>query len=258
MPTNNKDLLTRVNASGFPFQLKIEQEIQDHNQGSVLAREHYWVSPNSEHEGFIDLIIAIGNHNNKLVIECKRVRDAEWVFLVPKDEHKTNITRVLSTMMVHEGRSDATWDKFSHGPYCVDAEFCIIRGQGEKQQPMLERLSAILLRSVEALEYEERDYPVDGQGIRSYCPVIVTTATLQVCQYQSSKIDLISGKLETADFLEVKYIRFTKSMPSSLTSSSSPLRLSDAAEENKRSVFVVNAEYLVEFLKKEWHLVRLG
>jgi len=256
MASNNSDFLNLVNASGFLFQLKVEQEISASSAShgkSILAREHRWVDLDSGHEGFIDLIVTAGT-KGKIVIECKRVRDAEWVFLILQDAQSTKSARVLWTKRFDENRQGAAWDEFGLDPDSLDAEFCIVRGQGENQQPMLERLSAILLRSVEALANEELGYErsVGRSSLRFYFPVIVTTATLQACRVQSSEIDLMSGELQSANFEEVPFIRFTKSMPSCLTSSHTPFQLSDAARENKRTVFVVNAGYLVPFLSGRW------
>ena len=256
MATNNTDLLNLINASGFLFQLKIEQEISathaSHGK-SVLAREHKWVDFKSGQEGFIDLITSAGT-NGKIIIECKRVRDAEWVFLVPHDAQNTKSARVLWTKRFSDTRQGAAWDEFGFDPESLEAEFCIVRGHGENQRPMLERLSAILIRSVEALADEELGYErsVGRSGLRFYFPVILTAAILHVCRVQASDIDLLSGDLQSATFEEVPYLRFTKSMSSSLNSSRPPSQVSDAARESRRTVFIVNAGHLVSFLSGRW------
>jgi hypothetical protein len=256
MLSNDTDLLKLVNASGFLFQLKVEQlisETSDSHGKSILAREHKWIDPRTGNEGFIDLITTAGT-NGKIVIECKRVRDAEWIFLVPHDAQNTMNTRVLWSRRFSETHQGAAWDDFGFNPESLESEFCIVRGQGEKQTPMLERLSAILIGSVEALADEELSYErsIGRTGLRFYFPVIITAATLHVCRVQSSDIELKSGDLQSAIFEEVPFIRFTKSMPSNLTSSRPPSQVTDAARENRRTVFIVNAENLVAFLSGRW------
>src|SRR5262249_25748498 len=83
-----------VNASGFLFQLRVENEIEttqlDH-RWTVLAREHPWQDVASDRNGYIDLVL--GKANVRLVIECKRTRDADWIFLVPKGEGSGSLIR---------------------------------------------------------------------------------------------------------------------------------------------------------------------
>jgi hypothetical protein len=256
MPSDDSKLVKLVNASGFLFQLKVEQLIsetsEDHGK-SILAREHKWVDSSDGNEGFIDLITSAGT-NGKIIIECKRVRDADWVFLVPYDAKETKNTRVPWSRRISDAHQGVAWDDFGFKPESLEAEFCVIRGQGEKQTPMLERLSGILVASVESLANEELNYErsIGHAGLRFYFPVIVTTATLQVCRFQAADIDLKSGDLKQAEFETVPFIRFTKSLHSNLASSRPPSNLPDAARENRRTVFVVNVEGLVEFLSGEW------
>ena len=256
MASNDADLLNLVNASGFLFQLKIEQEISatfsSHGK-SVLAHEHKWVDLDSGKEGFIDLLVTAGT-NGKIAIECKRVRDAEWVFLVPQDSQATKSARILWTRRFTDKHQGAAWDEFGFDPESLEAEFCIVRGHGENQQPMLERISAILIRSIEALANEELGFerPVGRSGLRFYFPAIITSATLHICRVKASDIELMSGDLQSATFEEVPFVRFTKSLPSSLTSSRPPSNVSEAARESLRTVFIVNAAHLGQFLSGRW------
>ena len=73
-----------ANRSGFVLQLGLETEVRRtmsaHGYG-VVAREVPWRGSEGE-EGFVDLVLE--NGWVRLVVECKRVRDASWVFLVPE------------------------------------------------------------------------------------------------------------------------------------------------------------------------------
>ena len=121
MPSSDPDLVHLVNAAGFLFQLKIEHEISTTHSShgkSVLAREHRWVHPRNGQEGFIDLLITAGT-NAKIVIECKRVRDAEWIFLAHHDTKSTKSARVLWTKRFTDDRQGAAWDEFALEPYSL-------------------------------------------------------------------------------------------------------------------------------------------
>jgi len=245
-----------VNASGFLFQLRVEQEIsatQSKHRKSVLAHEHRWTHPATQQDGFIDLITTAGT-NGKIVMECKRLRAAEWAFLIPPDATPTTHLRILWAKRFSAERRGSAWDAFALRRESLEAEFCVVRGQADAQIPMLERLSTTLLASVEALANEELAFAQsEGRtGIRFYFPAIVTTATLCICRVDPSRVDIASGELKDASFEEVPFIRFTKSMATTLTSSHIPSGIQAAAKESRRTVFVVNAAHLAEFLAGEW------
>lgn len=256
IPDDKDDLLKLVNASGFLFQLRVEQEVSNTSEKhhkTVLAKEHRWFDPITKNEGFIDLILTTGT-NGKMVLECKRVIDANWIFLVPA--WATSVTRanILWSYKIDETRHVTAWDKLPLYPESLESSFCIVRGQGEKDQPMLERIASILLRSTECLAEEEKNYPrPDGlRGIRFYFPVIVTTAKLKVFHYYPSNIDLSTGQIPQGEFDEVPFLRFTKSMSTRLPSSKTPSSLAESSQESQRTVFVMNADSLAESLLSRW------
>src|SRR5262245_10403591 len=94
---DENETLKQINRSGFPFQLRIEQEIRaSHSQHEweVASREHPWNPPNNDSSGFIDLVLSHTTFpGDRLVIECKRVkakdsRQLQWVFLLPDHDAK--------------------------------------------------------------------------------------------------------------------------------------------------------------------------
>lgn len=260
MQIENDDLLRLVNAAGFLFQLRVQQEIESSflkHQKQIIAREHHWCDPQTGREGFIDLIISTGT-NGKMIIECKRVRDANWVFLVPESSQETGLAHILWTSKLNDTRQVAAWDPFVLTPPSLEAEFCIVRGQSQNQQPMLERISDLLLRSTECLAEEEfiYDRPIGKIGLRFYFPVIITTASLHVCRFDPSDVDIVSGELTQPNFHEVPFLRFTKSLSSRISSSTSPHDIAQSAMENRRTVFVVNSRKLDPFLLDKWELTR--
>jgi len=256
MPPKDSDLLNLVNAAGFLFQMAVQHDIEStyskHGK-TVLAREHRWVDPDTRQEGFVDLVITAGT-NGKIVVECKRVRDSDWVFLIPSAATKTRAAHVLWTKRFDESRQGAAWDGFNLDPGSLEAEFCVVRGHADTQQPMLERVSSSLIRATEAVASEELAYKrnIGIAGIRFYFPLVVTSAKLHVCRVQPSEIDLASGDLKSADFEEVPFLRFTKSMPSRFASSRPPSEITEATSESRRTVLVANASRLLSFLTEKW------
>ena len=257
MPSDEKeDLLKLINASGFLFQLRVEDEVMKTSSThgtTVLAKEHKWVDETTGNEGFIDLILAFGT-NGKMVVECKKVTDATWLFLVPNDSKTVKKANILWSYKFEDDRQVAARDKLQLNPESMESSFCIVRGQGEKDQPMLERISDFLLQSTECLAAEEQNYPRYSAlaGIRFYLSLIVTTAKLKISKCDFSKIDLSTGQIADAEFEDVPFVRFTKSMSTRLPSSKSPQDLSESEKENRRTVFVINSDNLSKILSCKW------
>ncbi|MCY7351296.1 MAG: hypothetical protein LH606_11605 [Cytophagaceae bacterium] len=91
-----KDALKQVNKSGFPFQLRVEDEIKQsvlHHRWYVLSSEQPWENADAGRSGFIDLVLTNDSmHQRNMVIECKRMladnkdnetKTLKWVFLIP-------------------------------------------------------------------------------------------------------------------------------------------------------------------------------
>ena len=81
-------LLKVINASGFVFQLGVQEMIETNFRKNrhgwrVVGREHRWVDPISEAEGFIDIVLQLDLW--RMGIECKRVHEnTSWIFLIPE------------------------------------------------------------------------------------------------------------------------------------------------------------------------------
>jgi len=256
MTENDTSLLNLVNASGFLFQLRIDHEIEKtkssrEGRWEVIAREHRWLDPLDGKEGFIDLVLDSGIA--RMVIECKRTTEASWVFLITKGQPQTRRSRLLWT---YEGpipketyrKKLYEWHDFNAKLLSFESTFCIVRGQGEKDAPMLERLSSLLLRSVEGIANEELGFSDKSVGdLHLYAPVIITNTKLYICQYEPDDIDLFMGQLGKADFVEIPFVRFRKNLSSS-TPDHKQSDLQKANLYNERTVFVVNSTSIREFL----------
>jgi len=250
----NKDSLTDViNSSGFLFQLRLEEEIKKSRPVSPMgewqqiAREHKWIDTLDGKEGFIDIVLESGG-TTRLVIECKRVTDASWLFLVPSNEKESKRGQFLWT----ESKANTfDWHDFNFNPSSLESAFCVVRGQGEKDTPLLERLSSLLLRSTESLANEELKITFNQERkIRFYLPVIVTNAKLYACRFNTSDINIDTGKLSESDFTEIPFIRFRKNLSSTIRSESPfTSNLNEINRQNERTVLIINAKELSTVLR---------
>jgi hypothetical protein len=251
MTENNDSLVNLINSSGFLFQLKLEDEIQKSQPVSPMGRwqpivrEHKWIDPLDGKEGFIDIVLG-AEDATRLVIECKRATDASWVFLVPSEEKEKRRGKFLWT---ESNNNTSDWHDFNLNPPSFESAFCVVRGQGEKDTPLLERLSSLLLRSLESLANEELTLAKQERTIHLYIPVIVTNATLYACHFNTSDISIESGKLPESNFEEVPFMRFRKNLSSTVKSTISFARnLGEINRENERTVLIINSKELVKAL----------
>ena len=249
----NIDLTKVVNASGFVFQLGVEHAIASSTPThgwEVEAREHPWRL--GEDEGFIDIVLSDGWTRG--VVECKRTRDASWIFLVAEPAMPTRRMK-LCWLQVEEGKGALFgWDDFRINAESYESSFCIMRGQGENDTPLLERMSSKLVRSVDALACEEAPLlPPSGQNdvTRLFVPVIITTAQLFACKVSPRSVDLTSGTIQETNFEQVSFIRFCKGLATEHSRLDPPARgerLAMASGRKERSVMVVNADAIPQAL----------
>ena len=166
-----KQLLEATNKSGFPLQIAVEQLVKKtcSNHGwSVRHLEHAWFHPLTQEGGFIDLVLQKDTSN--LVIECKRVREASWLFLRSDGTEKEQNRCKGWVSLYTGGRMKAFgWHDLETKPFCVEAMFCTNQGQGNRgAQNMLEPLAANVVSSTEALAMEERDYRPEKEASRKF------------------------------------------------------------------------------------------
>jgi hypothetical protein len=263
--SEEKDKLLRlVNSSGFPFQLGvadlIRRRIEDPSfRWKLVAQEYPWRSEDGR-EGFIDIIIRNTTDNDRMVVECKRTRDANWVFLLPKNGISDTGPHAKLLYVSLAGGTSANqmrtgWHDFYTQPESPISEFCIVRGTGEGQKPMIESVCGVLLNSIECLTQEESTFAIKtNAGLNcSYIPVIVTNAKLQVCRFKLSSLSYEDGELPDGEFESVPYIRFRKTLSTKSISLTSAANITYANRERQRTVFVVQSTHLERFLE-EWYV----
>jgi hypothetical protein len=233
--TNEEETLKQLNRSGFPFQLRIEQEIQStksQHRWQVATREHPWPKSNHDSSGFIDLVLRHEEFKgDRLVIECKRIkgddaRQLQWLFLLPDDPTITETKRVSClevkggppTKADHRGwRDHRIWEDLQVDPPSYQSEFCVLSGDDPKRQPILESLCANLLESLDGLAGEEinigRSQKLKTDPIFIF-PAVVKNTKITVYQFKENDVKITDGTLDLSavTLTDVPFIRFRKSL----------------------------------------------
>jgi hypothetical protein len=262
-----KDPLAMANESGFPLQIAIQNLIKQNshqNKWDVRYTEHSWVNSVDGQSGFIDLVLEKKDQNIFLVVECKRVRDAVWLFMNSRGdvEDKLRAKTWISALDIPDPTFG--WNDVQVYPILPEVEFCTVAGQAANDKTtMLERVCGGLISSTEAFAREQRDFryrssnPNDIGSFyktdRCYFNVILTTAVLKVAKFSPEKISLVDGTLsDDTEFTEFPFLRFRKQM--SLSSRNLTFedyaRQLDVSKDKENTVFIVNADNLLQFLNQ--------
>ena len=243
-----------VNNSGFPLQLAISNLIKDKIcDWRVLYEEHAWTLESDS--GFIDLVIEDEYKVWLMNIECKRVRDAQWIFLKDKDkEAKRRHAKLwITSKDASETINHFGWVDVAMDPSTVQSSYCIVAGQDAKARPMLERIAASVVKSTEALALQEtKTLSSNYSDLRVYQNVIVTTAELFVCETDVSTINITNGELdEDSQFTNVPYVRFRKqvgSLDNDIKPATETRGLNELITSRESTVFIVNSAHFEQFI----------
>jgi hypothetical protein len=243
-----------ANSSGFPLQLGVIDTIRNSSKWRVVVAEYPWRSEVTRSEGFIDTVASNPDEMCTFIIECKRVRQAAWVFLIPQIPplSKSQVT------VWDSHRSDGKWNSMFWAPWQLfdampESEYCAIPGQEQGRRNLLENAGSILVESVEAFAQQEMGM-VERRGennfFRVYVPILVTTARLFASSFDPATIRLVDGALpDDASFEERPYIMFRKSF--SVVRGYSPANdIRQLLKDSERTILVVNAESLPMFLNQ--------
>lgn len=249
-------LRNNLNSSGFPFQIAVESAISNIAGWKASHREYPWHNKDTGQNGFIDIIA--GKNSVKLVIECKRVRDAEWIFLCSP----RNIDRSHARFWIDKagGREQAVgWYDGQVEPPSPEADFCAVMGQ-DHRKPLLENIASELISSTEAYAVEESPFFAGIPMSMCYFPVIITTAKLYICKVDPSDIEMESGEIKNPKFEAVPFVRFRKSLTTAPPRFAIERRIGhpeELAEARERTVFVLNALSLKKTLDS-WEIANRG
>jgi hypothetical protein len=247
-----------ADSSGFPLQIRIASIVNSMPGWQVLVEEHPWRSEETNLSGFLDIVIENGEIRTDkfyaMLIECKRVRQTAWVFLIPKPTPKKR----SHARLWDSKYADSKWERFGWGdwqiePASYESKFCAIPGQEQGRRNILERTASELIDATEAFafqekELKERQASPQFRFIRIYIPVIVTTAELIISYFEPGDISLKDGSLPSnAVFETVTSVRFRKSLTARLPLHQQSIK--EAHENTERTIFIVNAENFQEFLR---------
>ncbi|MGO4390532.1 hypothetical protein AB4Z46_04160 [Variovorax sp. M-6] len=249
--------LRTVNESGFPLQIAVEHLIREQAPGGWKVRyvEHAWRNDDGTQYGFVDLVIQNYADTAVMVLECKRVRDVDWIFLTSTGVAKSSReSKSWITRWVAPSFKFFSWQELPIDPPSPEASMCVVRGQSTNgARPLLERVASEVVASTEALAHQEKDYRrVNANAsFRAYFNVIVTTAKLVVGSFDPAEIMLSDGELNGGKFTEVPYVRFRKQLLDA-TEPLTPFDFHelDVARSRESTVFVVNADNLAQFLEE--------
>lgn len=276
-PDSDADPLGAVKAAvlkhGAFLQLKIGKEIADSRTGwRVESTEHPWSHPDEPAEGFADIVLAHNRFPVRVVVECKqpkRSKGAEpsapsrWLFLTPNDVPQT---RDLSIYYQPFGEAPfGQWDRAgSHVSQPGSRQAVHWLPLPEDQSTRLDLTCRELVWSIEALaaqelEYDQKQNALQGtqttrRGV-AYLGMVVTTAALLACRFDTQSIDLDTASLKH-DQLEldpVDLVRYRKSFSSRVAvqdagSVNAYRALSHISRANERCVLIVQATHVVRVL----------
>ncbi len=246
MQEEQKQHLSLVNPSGFPFQIAVAAHIQSLNTAwRVIRTEQPWRHPETGRDGYIDLVLENRiMSSQRLVVECKKQRgEARWYFLDPQPE-----TYGASYLFTKSGSPNLFLDHGSFIPASHEAPFCMLPREDPSRRSTLEQLADELLQSIEALALEELQS--DPHPTFQYLPVVVTNAQLFLCSADPMTISLTTGSFpEDAAFDLVPFVRFRKTLWSGSTTEAPDFhpRL-QPNYSRERTIIVVSAASLRQFL----------
>lgn len=247
--------VTVANASGFPLQIGVIHAINQSSDWRVIVQEHPWRSDETAPGGFIDIVAMDRNNSSRtMIIECKRVKQAAWVFLIPNTSPSYRCLSSVWFSLRKDGKQmSQEWIKCQAEPSSYLSLYCAIPGQEQGRRTLIERTAADLVNSVEAIAQQELDNIESGfiaNFSRWYVPVLVTTARLFAASFDPATVSLNNGSLpENTCCEEVPYIRFRKSL-SVFHQGSTSENLQELNAASERVIFVVHAESITAFLNK--------
>jgi hypothetical protein len=266
---NDTELAKAINESGFPLQIGLKLLADTGNWRGALS-EHAWLDPISGNEKFIDFVLRErGLGAQRLVIECKRARHTDWIFLreptesLARDDELNVRAKILHRTPNRDALID-DWLDLPCRPGSPEAGYCVIRKNNKRTEELLDKTAAELVRATDALAHQEsilyertfgRIANLSRDLSRVYIPMIVTTAKMYICDADYRSIDLQTGEIPAAFGAPVPVVRFMKSLGvEDLKPTAVAVR--QFGEQSERSVLVVQAQAFLNTLKR-WDLGRL-
>lgn len=249
-------LLKVLNDSGYPLQLAVNEFIDAHSAEHgwrVRYIEHHWEMFDRQRTGFADIVATNRAGIAFAVVECKRVKDTEWIlFHVDGKQHMRRHAQAWYSEYTGSGFARYGWSHFQIEPTCPEVNFCAVRGQSTGSgATLLERIAAEVAIATECIAHEHKDIrPIDQVDRKFFFPVIVTTAKLRLATFDRGTTRLEDGTLNDASFDDVPFVRFRKQLGVASLDPATRGALSghDISYRKESTVFVVHAPAINTFL----------
>lgn len=238
-------VLGALQSSGFPFQTAVAHVIRTSPGWEVHASEYPWQGPGGDDQ-FLDLVAT--NGKLFLTIECKKTRRDTLTFLRPVGHSHTGQLadfRCLRAEQIRDAtrRVEIFCEDWALYPRSTCSEFCIVStSESGRDQRLLERDAALVIRATEAFAQAFRDRFRADSELSPPClflPAIVTNAPIYTARYKPTQVSLETGEFRELpqEIERAPCVRFRKAFTSQ-----------GGRDLGDRSVFVVNATSLAEFL----------
>lgn len=238
-----------VDKSGFPLQIKLENENELSPNWHVVGRELFWEMDN--HSGFIDTVYSHNRYTRKVVSEVKKTSGGEWIFISDIGS-KIPLRRMMTLrkQLDRQSRGNPIWEELEMNHVKHSSAFCLVSGQDECN-PMLERLATNLLIGTEDFAKKDLIEQIDGALYCQYYPVIITNTPLYLCRMNPTTVNLNTGIIESEkEFEEIDSIVFQKPFWTKVETGKEPNYSSkyplNVAQD--RSVIIVKSSHFYEFL----------
>jgi len=219
----------------------------------LSAREHGWEVAGTElpwSRGFIDLVLQRGRL--LLVIECKRVEDGTWIFLVRRGKQPTERFRMpwwngrapdLPPTERQQSVTKVFCDELFFDPPSPESEYCSVpkkKGPITSFEPLAQEIVSA------AQDMAAREDVAHRNDAEFYIPAIVTNARLVTCELDPSTVSLDSGQLSAASWSDQAVVRFRKTLTLSRSNdyNSDPVDRATWQTDRTRTVLVVSAAAL--------------
>jgi hypothetical protein len=276
-------LFDGLNEHGFLFQEKCAEVLQHNGEKTawVINTTEYPVSI-KDRDSRVDIVLrdtSTEEYQIYAVVECKRVNPASgyWLFGKPLGTYSKPLLINLhaeysmSRYFINYAQLKLPFDDVA--TYLIDNWWLEIGKRGNKRYSSPNPIEDAFLQAcigVSGMAQElELQCKKDPQGLSVlFIPVVITSAPLYVAMYDLKDVDLTSGSIEKdkvyfgprgqeaekMEWILVDYGISGRMSPERLGENVRGISPVELEEYHKRSIFVVNSEYIVKFFAR-LHLV---
>ncbi len=274
-----------LNEHGFLFQEKCAEVLQhnaDRTKWVVLTKE-YPVSTNVK-DTRIDIVLrdtSVDRRQIYAIVECKRVNPTRgfWLFGNPLGAYSQPLLISLrEEEFSSTGRHVEKHVKYAQlklpfddiATYLIDNWWLEISKKGKQKydaspKPIEDAFTQVCIGVSGIAQEQENQWRKNPETFSAlFIPVVITTAPLYVATYDLKDVDLVSGSIhrdkvyfgprgqeaEKMEWLLVDYGASRSISPEGLGKEVEGISPVELEEYHKRSIFVINSEYIVKFFAR--------